>query len=142
MYFFYRQMNINPLIYEIYDRRDIRHLVTTKAMDKRLGEVNRLITKIPAIKRVSSNRSYKKLYLESRLIHWKRRLYNDRTVAMTIIRWQVELTDKNTWERNEEPVDRDRRKRDQTLQLLQLGLYLKTDDELREILAKIERDDA
>lgn len=140
-------MNINPLICEIYDRRapnykDIRHLVTNKAMDKRLGEVNRLITNIPAIKRVSSNRSYKKLYLESRLIHWKRRLYNDRTVAMTITRWQVELTDKNTWERNEDPVDRDRRKRDHTLQLLQLELYLKTDDELREILAKIERDDA
>lgn len=45
-------MNINPLIGEIYDRRaanykDIRHLVTIKAMEKRLREVNRLITEIP-----------------------------------------------------------------------------------------------
>lgn len=140
-------MNINPLIGEIYDRRaanykDIRHLVTIKAMEKRLGEVNRLITEIPIIKRVSSNRRYKKLYLESRLIHWKRRLYSDRSVAMTLIRWQVEITDKNSWEGKEESVDRDRRKRDQTLQLLQLELYRKTDDELRQILAEIERDDA
>ena len=94
----------NPLISEIYELRkdnykDIRHLYTENAMTKRLDTIKQLISKIPPSQRVSSNLKYKKLHLESRMILWKKAVYTTKDQCMTFTRFQMELTDKRSYDR-------------------------------------------
>lgn len=139
------EMLNNSLIDEIYDRRadnykDIRHLYTKNAMDKRLDRIKTLVATIPPSQRKASNLKYKKLILESRLLQWKRHLYTDKTPSMTLFRWQLELTDKR-YGLNDPREDNAARKREHLLPLLQMELYQKTDDQLREILVDIRKED-
>ena len=133
----------NPLVNAIYERRkenykDIRHLYTVHAMEKRLSEIKCLKTKIPTEKRNMSNLKYKRLCIESRLITWKKCLYSDHTPAMAIFRMRLQLTDKR-WGRcdgNAETL-----KRDHLLPLVHFDLSSKSDDELRQIIALIDEAD-
>ena len=135
----------NPLIDEIYDRRannykDIRYLYTKNAMDKRLATIKALIAVIPSSQRKPSNLKYKKLILESRLLQWKKHLYADKTPCMTLVRWQLELTDKR-YGVDDRIEDNATLKRQHLLPLLQMDLSRKSDDQLREILVEIRKED-
>jgi len=131
----------NPLIEQIYDKRkdnykDIRHLRTEKAINKRLDEIGRLINKIPASKRVmTSNKRYKCLMLEKRLLTYKKAIYTDKGPVMALIRWELQLTDKQWWQEKESEQEREAGKKEHILPLLNLLLIKQTDDQLRQILA-------
>lgn len=132
----------NPLVDEIYDKRpdnykDIRHLYTVNAINRRLASIKTMISKIPQSKRVSSNKKYKNLYLESRLLLWKRAVYTTKDPVVCLTKWTLELTDK----RYGNDGDQAALKREHTLPLLQMHMHDKTDDQLREILRLIDEGD-
>ena len=137
-------MNRTQLIEQIYTKRrdlykDIRHLFTERSISRRLGETEKLVLRIPINQRNASNRKYKKLWLERRLLRWKRELYTNYIPELTLIRWRAELTDKRYGV--EENVDNDQLKKDHTIALLELEFFTKSDAQLTEILAFIEAED-
>lgn len=134
-------MEKSRLIEQIYTKRsshykDIRHLFTPKALTKRIGEVDRFIECIPVKERKPENLRYKKLWIERRLLIWKRELYITPIPELTLVRWQVELTDKRYG--NEEGEDKEKLKKDHLLPLLELNFYETSVDELVRMLAEIE----
>lgn len=133
----------NPLVSQIYELRkdnykDIRHLHTENAMTKRLATINQLISKIPPSQRVPANLKYKKLRIESRMILWKRVVYTTKDPCMTFTRFQMQLTDKHSYDGPESIQVKEAHKREQIVPLLNLELIKKSDDELRQIIADIQ----
>lgn len=138
------QASKSHLIEQIYTKRssqykDIRHLYTPKAITKRLGEVERFIASIPLGERKESNIGWKKLWIERRLLIWKRELYTNPIPELTLIRWQVELTDKRYGD--DAGQDKEELKKQHLLPLLQLNFYTTSENELALILAQIEAAD-
>lgn len=136
--------NKSRLIEQIYTKRrsqykDIRHLCTPKAITKRIDQVDRLIASMPPSERKDGNLGWKKLWIERRLLIWKRALYTNPIPELTLVRWQVELTDKCYGikaGRDEEEL-----KKDHLLPLLELNFYTTSEVELAHILAQIEATD-
>lgn len=131
----------NPLVEQIYDKKrenykDIRHLHTVNAMTKRLDEIKRLITKIPESKRViRTNKKYKLLVWEQRLLTYKKAIYVDGGALMAMTRFMLQTSDKYSWEGKEDVRVREVAKKNHILPLLNLILIKQTDDQLRQILA-------
>ncbi len=132
----------NPLINELYELRkdnykDLRCFHTDKAMDKRLETIKQLIAKIPPRDRVPTNMKYKKLTLESRLLRWKKCVYVTKDPCMTLVKMQLQLSDKHSWEKGVKysKEETESLKKQQILPLLHLELIKKTDDELRDMIA-------
>lgn len=133
----------NPLIEQIYDRKkesykDIRHLHTEKTMTRRLDEIHRLINKIPVEKRViATNKKYKLLVWEQRLLTFKKAIYLDKGAVMAMTRFTLQASDRYSWEGRADTnsIREAASKKAHILPLLNLVLIKKTDDELRQILA-------
>jgi hypothetical protein len=130
----------NPLVEQIYDKReslykDLRPLNSVAKLDKRAKEVKRLREKTGR-----ETRTYKKLVVESCLIAYKRAVYADPDpgLVMSLTRWDLQLTDKQSWDGKEDAETKAREKKKHTVPLLNLVHGLESDERLRAILASID----
>jgi hypothetical protein len=107
------------------------------AIDKRTDEIKKMISGFPAGKRVPSNMKFKKLWLENRLLGWKRAMYQakgpDTPLQVMMATLVLQATDRWPSVRLE-AAEAARCKSDQITTLLEFELHDKDDAQLQRLV--------
>lgn len=127
--------------------RDVSGYKTKQAIMKRLAFLKQSIEARDEEARVHTNRAYKRDWLEQCLLLTKAYIYGflKPTVSLglgllesQIVRWELELSERQWWEKEESHEARLARKENHTVALLVVHMRTNSDEELRALLTRLQ----